>query len=85
MPSNYWNISQVADPYRWMEDADSEATKSFVNEQNDLSRPYFEKCPFREQIRDRLAKVWNYRKSDPPQKHGNHYFQYANDGLQDQK
>lgn len=68
-----------------MEDADADATKSFVTEQNNLSRPYFEKCPFREQIRDRLSKVWNYRKSDPPQKHGNHYFQYANNGLQDQK
>ncbi len=76
---------QVKDPYRWMEIADAEATKTFVTEQNALSTPYFERCPFREQIRDRLSKLWNYKKSEPPQKHGKYYFQYANDGLQNQK
>ncbi|KAJ6647042.1 Prolyl endopeptidase [Pseudolycoriella hygida] len=74
----------VPDPYRWLESPDTNATKSFVTEQNGLSTPYFEQCPFRAEIRDRLAKVWNYRKVNPPQKHGNHYFQYANNGLQDQ-
>jgi len=68
-----------------MENTEAEITKSFVKDQNDLSTPYFQRCAFRDQIRERLNKVWNYKKSDPPRKYGNHYFQYANNGLQNQK
>lgn len=72
---------QVPDPYRWMEDKDAEATKSFVTSQRELSKSYFEKCTFRDQIRQRLRQFSDYKRYDPPQKRGNHYFQYVHNGL----
>lgn len=73
---------QVSDPYRWMENKDADATKSFVTAQRDLSKSYFEKCSFRDRIRQRLQELWNYKRSDPPQKRGDRYFQYVHDGLE---
>ena len=77
--------SQVADPYRWMEDPDAAETKSFVEAQNNLSRPYVHGCPEREQICKTLTKLWNYPKFGVPQKEGERYFFFKNNGLQNQR
>ncbi|XP_037024903.1 prolyl endopeptidase-like [Bradysia coprophila] len=73
----------VHDPYRWLEDTDAEATKSFVDAQNDLSQRYFKQCPFRKQLRHRLKGFKGYSNIDMPKRHGKYYFLYDSDG-QDQ-
>ncbi len=45
---------QVADPYRWLEDPDSEETAAFVAAQNKISGPYIASSPIRNQFHRRL-------------------------------
>ncbi|OUJ73791.1 prolyl oligopeptidase family serine peptidase [Hymenobacter crusticola] len=74
----------VADPYRWLEDPDSPETKAWVEEENKVTFGYLEKIPFRNQIRDRLTKIWNYERYSVPQQEGNQLYFSKNDGLQNQ-
>jgi prolyl oligopeptidase len=75
---------KIADPYRWLEDDNSEETKRWVDEQNKVTFGYLEKIPFRNQIKERLTQVWNYEKLSVPFKKGKYYFYYKNNGLQNQ-
>ncbi|HEY5757658.1 MAG TPA: prolyl oligopeptidase family serine peptidase [Steroidobacter sp.] len=76
--------TSVADPYRWLEDADSADTKSWIQAQNALAQPYLESIPVRERIKQRMTQLWNYERYDIPVKRGNRYFYLRNDGLQNQ-
>jgi len=76
--------TQVADPYRWMEDDQSADVKEWIEQQNNLTFPYLESIPFREKIRKRLNDVYNYPRYSSPFRAGEYYFFYKNDGLQNQ-
>lgn len=76
--------TKIADPYRWLEDDNSEETKQWVEAENKVTFDYLGKIPFRNQVKDRLTEVWNYEKFGTPFKKGNYYFFYKNDGLQNQ-
>lgn len=75
---------KVADPYRWLEDLDSEETRKWVEEQNKLTFAYLAEIPARTTIKERLTKLWNFEKYGPPFKEGNRYFYTRNSGLQNQ-
>ncbi|HEX9172676.1 MAG TPA: prolyl oligopeptidase family serine peptidase [Telluria sp.] len=74
----------VADPYRWLEDANSAETKAWVDAQNKVTQAYLAQIPQREAIRQRLTKLWNYERYSVPAKEGGRYFYSRNDGLQNQ-
>ena len=76
--------TKVADPYRWLEDENSDETKKWVEQQNAVTSEYLSKIPFRDQIRERLQKLWNYEKSGIPFKKGPWVFCFRNTGLQNQ-
>ena len=76
--------TKVADPYRWLEDENSPATREWITEENKLTFGYLEKIPARDQIRDRMMKLTNYERYGIPSRHGDRYFYYKNDGLQNQ-
>jgi prolyl oligopeptidase len=75
---------KVADPYRWLEDADSPETRAWVEAQNKLTASFLAAIPERQQIKTRLTKVWDYEKFGLPQKQGGKYFYSHNTGLQNQ-
>lgn len=79
----YFGVT-VADPYRWMEDDKSEEIKDWVKKENEVTFAYLDKIPYRDKIRARLNEVWNYPKYTAPNKAGEYYFFYKNDGLQNQ-
>jgi prolyl oligopeptidase len=75
---------KVADPYRWLEDLDSEETRAWVEAQNKLSFGFLASIPERDALKDRITKLWNYEKYGIPFKEGNRYFYSRNSGLQNQ-
>ncbi len=74
----------VADPYRWLEDADSAETAAWVAAQNEVTFDYLSKIPCRDAVRERLTRLWNYPKTGAPTRVGEWYFIFKNDGLQNQ-
>lgn len=74
----------VPDPYRWLEDDRSDETAAWVKEQNAVTFGYLEKIPYREQIKERLTKMWNYEKFSIPFIEGEYTYFTKNDGLQNQ-
>lgn len=76
--------TKVADPYRWLEDPDSDETKAWVEAQNKVTFGYLEDIPQRESLKQRITKLWNYEKYGIPYKEGNRYFYFKNNGLQNQ-
>ena len=75
---------KVADPYRWLEDDNSSETAAWVKEENEVTAAYFAKIPYRAQVKQRLAEIFNYAKFTPPERRGDAYFFSKNDGLQNQ-
>jgi len=75
---------KVSDPYRWLEDLDSEETKAWVEAENKLTFAYLNEIPQRAKIKERLTKLWNYERYGVPFKEGGHYFYARNSGLQNQ-
>lgn len=74
----------VPDPYRWLEDPDSDETKTWIEAENKVTFNYLESIPGREQIKNRLTKLWNYERFGSPRRRGDRYFYSRNDGLQNQ-
>ena len=80
---HYYGI-EVKDPYRWLENPDSEETRAWVTAQNEVTSTYLSEIASRDQIKQRLTQLWDYEKYSSPFKQGNRYFYFKNDGLQNQ-
>lgn len=80
---NYHGV-KVADPYRWLEDLDSDETRQWVEAENKLTFGFLNSIPERAAIRERLTKLWDFEKYGVPFKEGNRYFYTRNSGLQNQ-
>ncbi|KAM1423491.1 hypothetical protein TB2_015733 [Malus domestica] len=75
---------KVADPYRWLEDPDSEETKEFVQKQVELTQSVLKECDTRGQLGEKITQLFDHPRYDPPLKRGNKYFYTHNTGLQAQ-
>ena len=74
----------IADPYRWLEDPNSEESQAWIEAQNQVTFAYLNDIPIRETLKQRLTKLWDYEKFGIPFKEGDRYFYFKNDGLQNQ-
>lgn len=75
---------RVADPYRWLEDLDSDETQEWTAAQNRVTAAWLGSIPERADIRQRLTELWNYERYGIPVKEGSRYFFVKNAGLQNQ-
>ena len=80
---NFFGI-EVKDPYRWLENPNSEETKTWITAQNEVTFGYLSQLAIREKLKERITQLWNYEKFGVPFKKGDRYFYFKNDGLQNQ-
>ncbi len=67
-----------------LEDDRSAETGAWVKAENKVTFDYLSQIPYRGQLKDRLAELWNYEKVGAPFKEGDYTYFYKNDGLQNQ-
>lgn len=75
---------EVADPYRWLEDADAPASRAWIEAQNAITFAWLAQVPVREAIKNRLTDLINYERFGAPFKESGRYFYTRNSGLQNQ-
>ncbi|MFT5570017.1 MAG: prolyl oligopeptidase [Cyclobacteriaceae bacterium] len=80
---SYFGVD-VPDPYRWLEDDLSEETADWVSAQNKVTFSYLNKIDYRQNLKDRLTKLFDFERASAPTKHGDYEYFYKNDGLQNQ-
>lgn len=76
--------TQVADPYRWLENDTSAETGDWVKAENKVTQDYLAKIPFRDQIHKRLETLWDFPKMEVPFSKGEWVFFRKNNGIQNQ-
>lgn len=75
---------KVADPYRWLENFESDEVKQWVEAQNKVTFDFIRSVPFYDKIKQRLTELMNFPRFSVPVKAGDKYFFFKNDGLQNQ-
>lgn len=66
--------TKVADPYRWLEDVESEETIEWDRQQNQLTDDYISSIPFYEEVKQRVEELSGYVKTTLPQVRGQRLF-----------
>jgi len=82
--SDNYHGTEVADPYRGLEEIVSEKTQNWLTKEKQFTNNYLTHINFRKAVRKRFTKLWNYEKYSAPQKVGKYYIFTKNDGLQEQ-
>ncbi|MCZ8197706.1 MAG: prolyl oligopeptidase family serine peptidase [Flavobacterium sp.] len=76
--------TEIDDVYHWLEDDKSKETEEWVKAQNVVTNDYLGKIPFRNELKEKMTKLWNYEKISAPFVEGNYTYYYKNNGLQNQ-
>ncbi len=74
----------IPDPYRWLEDGDSEETQEWTAAQNAATRAYLDAVPSRNGIRARLEQLLTIGAISAPTPARGRYFYQRRDGTQNQ-
>ncbi len=76
--------TKIADPYRWLEDADSSDTAEWVRRQNEVTQSHLAALPHRQWFTDTLSAILHRPRAGVPEKKSGWYFVSRNDGTQNQ-
>ena len=76
--------TEVADPYRWLENDTSKETEEWVAAENAVTEAYLKQLPMRDKLAKRMMGLANYERIGAPKKHQGKWYFYHNDGLQNQ-
>lgn len=76
--------TEVADPYRWMEDNSDPRLKPWIEAENEITHEYLAKIPYRNTIKERLNEIVDYPRYSLPWTRKGLRFYSKNDGLQNQ-
>ncbi|HKT90399.1 MAG TPA: prolyl oligopeptidase family serine peptidase [Candidatus Sulfotelmatobacter sp.] len=76
--------TKVLDNYRWLEKADSPATKKWVAGENAYTRAILDRLPGRAAIEKRLTELLSIGNVTPPIIAGRYYFYTKREGMQNQ-
>ncbi len=76
--------TEVADPYRWLEDLDAEEVANWTTEQNAWTRAHLDTYTERGTFAKRLAELWTYESWSNPIHRGDQFVYTYNDGTKDQ-
>ena len=77
--------TSVEDPYRWLEDTESEQSGQWIQDQAGFTDDILSKLPGREKFRKRLEEMWDYDKFGIPRKiEGGKLIYSRKTGLQNQ-
>ena len=82
--TDVWHGLAVTDPYRWLEDSQSERTRDWIAGQIRYARRFFDSIPGRERIRRRIAELLSVDSAESPCKVGQRYFFLKRSAQQDQ-
>jgi prolyl oligopeptidase len=74
----------IPDPYRWLEDGESQETRLWTERQNEFTRAYLDALPAREPIRARLEQLLGIGVLGVPTPASGHYFYLRREGKQNQ-
>jgi prolyl oligopeptidase len=75
---NYFG-TEVADPYRWMEDDQANLTKLWVNAENKVTQDYLAQIPFRDSLKSKMKELWSFIRYQTPFRSGDNYLYYRQD------
>ncbi|MED6160415.1 hypothetical protein PIB30_051389, partial [Stylosanthes scabra] len=75
---------KVADPYRWLEDPDSDEVKEFVEKQVKLTNSVIQQCETRSKLNEKITKLFDHPRYHAPFRRADKYFYFHNSGLQPQ-
>ncbi|MDX5450135.1 MAG: S9 family peptidase, partial [Actinomycetes bacterium] len=71
---------RVADPYRWLEDPDSDETRAWVSAQNRVSRAYLDGLASHRWFHETMLRVVRTPRAGTPGVEGGRYLVSRNDG-----
>ena len=82
--ADVWHGERIVDPYRWLEDTETERTRAWTDAQNARTRAVLDALPERRYFAERLRELLGVGLLDTPRPINGHVFHTRRDGSQRQ-